>query len=159
MERESQSTAPRPPKTRITLSDWVFLRKVETLIFAFMFLALPFFALKVLYTTTSTLSVKNTVVDLVRDLINWQQTARVKHVAIKLESKPPSKNQPSMYSISQDGRTLEEVRLPAGVSIIGSVTFTSNGMPESPSSFLVTKGIRSSHVEIDNQGIVSAPDP
>jgi hypothetical protein len=157
MKRESQSTAPRPSKTRISLSDWVFLRKVETLIFAFMFLALPFFALKVLYTTTSTLSIKNTVVDLVRDLINWQQTARVKHVAITLESKPPTKGEPSMYCISQDGRTLEEVRVPAGVSIIGSVTFTESGMPESPSSFLVTKGIRSSHVEIDKQGLISAP--
>ena len=158
MERETQSTAPRPAKTRISLSDWVFLRKVETLIFAFMFLALPFFALKVLYTTTSTLSIKNTVVDLVRDLINWQQTARLKHVAIKLESRPSSKSGPSMYCISQEGRTLEEVRLPAGVSIIGSVTFTESGMPESPSSFLVTKGVRSSHVEIDKQGIVSAPN-
>jgi hypothetical protein len=157
MERDSQSTAPRPPKTRVSFSDWVFLRKIETLIFAFMFLALPFFALKVLYTTTSTLSIKNTVVDLVRDLINWQQTARMKHVAIKLESKAATNAEPAKYCISQEGQTLEEVKLPAGVSIIGSVTFTASGMPESPSSFLVTKGFRSSHVEIDNQGIISAP--
>jgi hypothetical protein len=81
----------------------------------------------------------------------------MKHVAIKLESKAATNAEPAKYCISQEGQTLEEVKLPAGVSIIGSVTFTASGMPESPSSFLVTKGFRSSHVEIDNQGIISAP--
>ena len=155
--RESQSTAARPQKTRFVVSDWVFLRKFETFVFAFMFMALPFFALKVIYTTTSTLSVKSTVVDLVRDLLNWQRVAREKHVQIKLSSKVGTKGEPFMYCIYQDDRTLEEVRLPAGVSIIGSVTFTSSGSPEGPASFVVTKGIKSSSVDIDTQGMIRVP--
>lgn len=157
MERETQSTAPRPQTKRSKVTDWVFLRKIETFVFAFMFLALPFFALKVVHTTTTTLSIKNTIVDLVRDLETWRGTAREKHVEIQLESKPGLNGKPFMYCIKQDGRLVEEVRLPPGVSIIGSVTFSPSGTPAAPSSFLITKGIRSSHVEIDNQGLISAP--
>jgi len=157
MERQNQSTAPRPQKARFIVTDWVFLRKFETFVFAFMFIALPFFALKVVYTTTATLSIKNTVVDLVRDLRNWRKMAREKQVQIRLESKAGEHGQPFMYRITQDGRPLEEVRLPEGVSIIGSVTFTSSGEPEAPGSFLITKGIRTSHVDIDSHGLISAP--
>ena len=155
--RESQSTAPRPQKTRFIVSDWVFLRKFETFVFAFMFMALPFFALKVIYTTTSTLSVKTTVVDLVRDLLNWQKIARDKHTEIKIASKAGVNGQPFMYCIYQEDRTLEEVRLPQGVSMIGSVTFTTSGAPDGPASFVVSKGIRSSIVEIDPQGLIRVP--
>ncbi|HEY9754117.1 MAG TPA: hypothetical protein V6C97_03025 [Oculatellaceae cyanobacterium] len=157
MDRERQSTAPRPQKTRLLVTDWVFLRKFETAVFAFMFMALPFFALKVVYTTTSSMAIKNSVVDLVRDLISWQKNAREKHIDVKIESKVAEPGQPSMYVVTQDGRTLEEVRLPAGVTIVGSVTFTAEGAPAAPGSFIITKGIRSATVDIDKQGLVRAP--
>jgi hypothetical protein len=157
MDRERQSTAQRPQKQRLMVTDWVFLRKFETAVFAFMFMALPFFALKVVYTTTSTMAIKNSVVDLVRDLINWQKISREKHIVVKIESKPAQNGQPSMYVVTQDDRTLEEVRLPQGVTVVGSVILTPQGTPEAPSSFIVTKGIRSSTVDIDKQGLIRAP--
>ena len=142
---------------RYELINWVLLRKLETFVFAFLFLALPFFAYKVVDATTATLAVKNTAAELVQDLIRWKKTAEDEKTAIQVTTRPTVGHKGFAYVIKQDERSLEEVLLPPGVSIVGTVLFDSQGTPNSAATFLITKSTKSQRVEIDANGMISAP--
>jgi hypothetical protein len=151
------SKPPRKFGAISTRTDWVFLRKFEIFVFAFMFLAVPFFALKVVSISSATLSIKNTTVGLVRELETWRAKAKNNHLQITIQSQTGADGKPFSYSVIGNGQTLQEVLLPSGVAMIGSVTFKPDGEPKAASLFIIYKGARSSHVEVDSHGLISAP--
>jgi hypothetical protein len=171
----AETTAPVEPRNFTALADqekkkanlfartfeaivnWPLLRKVETSVFGAMFIALPFFALRVVDHATTTLAVKNTSVDLVNDLIRCKGLAKQHQVNITLTSRTSTDKAPGAYEIKDEEKTVEEVLLPKGVNIIGSVTFDPQGLPLHASSFIVSKGIRSAHVDVNTQGDIAVP--
>ena len=64
---------------------------------------------------------------------------------------------PPAYLIQDDQRTIEEVVLPKGVTVDGSVKFNNIGIPDAPASFTISKGAKKARVVIDATGIISAP--
>ena len=139
------------------LINWVLLRKLETFVFAFLFLALPFFAFRVVDATTSTLAVRNTAAELVQDLIKWKKTAEDDKTFIQVTTRPTVGHKGFAYVVKQGERSLEEVLLPPGVAIVGTVVFDGEGMPKSAATFVITKGSKSVRVEVDPNGLITAP--
>jgi hypothetical protein len=137
------------------IANWSILRKMETLVFAAMFLALPLLAYKVVDYTRTVLSVKNSAVDLVKDLIHSKNLAQQYHTTITLRCRTTTGDQASAYEIRDSEKAVEEVILPRGVNVVGSVTFDADGHPTGPASFIVSKNNRNSHVDIDSQGIIT----
>jgi hypothetical protein len=135
--------------------DWRFIRKVEALVFASMFLAVPFFAFRIVDIAGTSLMVQNTAVDLIKDLIRAREIAKDYGLSITVSSAPPSGNDPCSYLIQNGTRTIEQVVLPRGVSMYGSVTFDDKGFPRNRASFIVSRGAKTSYVEVDGQGQTS----
>jgi len=135
--------------------NWPLVRKFEALVFASMLIAIPFFAFRIVDTTGTALMVQNTAVDLVKDLIRAKDTARDFHLSITVSSTSPRGSEPASYSIQNGQHTIEQVILPYGVNIGGSITFDENGLPSTGSSFFVSKGSKTAFVDIDNQGQTS----
>jgi hypothetical protein len=146
------------PKSRdkAEILNWVSLRKLETFVFGFLFLALPFFFFRVVEATTATMSIGNVASNLVQDLIKWKKTAGEKVALITVTSRTDI-GSGSAYVIEENDKLVEQVLLPAGVSIVGSVTFNPGGTPKAPATFIISKGQRSSHVEVDGKGLISTP--
>jgi hypothetical protein len=138
-------------------SNWPLLRKFETLVFAAMLALLPFFAFKVVSVTNASLAVKNTTVDLVKDLRRARQLAKEHGVRIALVSRQENKMEASAYLIEDDQRTIEEIVLPRGVTVTGMVKFDAHGIPLEPASFNISKALKQSKVIVDANGIISAP--
>lgn len=138
-------------------SNWPLLRKIETLVFACMLALLPVFASKVLDVTTTQLAVKNGAADLARDLSRAKTLAKEGGVNIGVVSRKASSMNPPAYLIQDDQRTIEEVLLPKGVSIDGAVKFDGQGNPTKPSSFTIKKGLKSTTILIDANGVISSP--
>jgi hypothetical protein len=132
--------------------NWRLVRKVEGLVFTSMLLAIPFFAFRIVDTTGSALMVKNTSVDLVRDLIRARGIASDYKLPITVSSLKMPATESCAYVIQNGPRTIEQIILPRGVSIVGSVTFDESGTPKARSSFVVSKGLRSVTVEVDSTG-------
>jgi hypothetical protein len=128
------------------------IRKFETLAFLAMLFVVPFFAFRIVDTAGTTLMVQNTAADLVKDLIKAKEIARDFHLNITLVSAPPTANEPSSYLIQSGSRTIEQIILPNGVSIAGTVTFSDGGTPETPASFIIAKGGRTAFVEVNRDG-------
>ncbi len=143
-------------RDKAELLNWVSLRKLETFVFGFMFLALPFFFFRVVETTTATMSIGNVAANLVQDLIKWEKTAAEKSVLITVTSRLGITNG-AAYIIEENQKLVEQVLLPPGVKIVGSVTFDPGGAPKAPATFIISKGERSSHVEVDGKGLISTP--
>lgn len=139
------------------IAQWPLFRKLETFVFAAMFIALPLFALKVVNHATTTLAVKNTSVDLVNDLIRCRGLAKEHKVGITLTSKVATDKEPSEYEIRDEEKAVELVKLPPGVNVVGSVTFDAEGLPLHAASFLVSKGIKTAHVDVSPQGEITSP--
>ncbi|PWT97218.1 MAG: hypothetical protein C5B53_08385 [Candidatus Melainabacteria bacterium] len=135
--------------------NWRFIRKIEALVFASMFLAVPFFAFRIVDIAGTSLMVQNTAVDLVRDLIRAREIAKDYGLVITVSSALPAGNDPCSYLIQNGTRTIEQVVLPRGVSMVGSVTFDEKGSPRNRASFIVNKGARTTYVEVDTQGQTS----
>jgi len=155
LPEQTQSTA---PKNKAGLkANWPLLRKFETLVFACMLALLPFFALKVVNVTTTQLAVKNTAVDLVNDLNRAKGFAKDGNVSITVASRQDPKSGPPAYLIQDDLRTIEEIVLPKGVSIEGSVKFDASGKPAAATSFTITKGLKHVRVVVDDAGVISSP--
>lgn len=131
------------------------IRKFETLVFATMLIVVPFFAYRIVDTAGTTLMVQNTAADLVKDLIKAKEIARDFHLNISVSSAPPTVNEPSSYLIQSGSRTIEQIVLPTGVSIAGAVSFNDNGIPQSPSSFIIAKSGRTAFVEVSRDGNTS----
>jgi hypothetical protein len=136
-------------------SIWPLIRKFETLVFAAMLVVIPFFAYRIVDTAGTALMVQNTAADLVKDLIKAKEIARDFHLNVTVTSAPPTTNEPSSYLIQSGVKTIEQVVLPNGVSIAGTVTFDEGGLPLAPSSFIIAKGGRTANVQINGEGSTS----
>src|SRR5579883_1048368 len=79
--------------------NWRFVRKIEALVFASMFLAVPFFAFRIVDIAGTSLMVQNTAVDLVRDLIRAREIAKDYGLVITVSSALPGANDPCSYLI------------------------------------------------------------
>ena len=130
------------------------IRKFETLVFATMLVIVPFFAFRIVETAGTTLMVQNTAADLVKDLIHAKEIAHDFHLTITVVAAPPTANEPSSYLIQSGARTIEQIILPSGVNLAGTVTFTDSGLPQTPAPFIITKGGRTSIVDISREGTI-----
>jgi hypothetical protein len=131
------------------------IRKFETLVFAALLIVIPFFAYRIVDTAGTALMVQNTAVDLVKDLRKAKDIARDFHLNVTVTSAPPTMNEPSSYLIQSGPKTIEQVILPNGVSIAGSITFNDGGLPLTPSSFIIAKGGRTASVQVNREGSMS----
>jgi len=129
-----------------------FIRRFETLVFATMLIVVPFFAFRIVDAAGTTLMVQNTAADLVKDLVKAKQIARDFHLNITVSSAPPTVNEPSSYLIQTGARTIEQIILPHGVNIAGTITFSDSGTPENPASFVISKSGRNAFVEVSREG-------
>lgn len=137
--------------------NWPLIRKFETFAFMSMLLAVPFFAFRVVDLTATQLQVNKTAVDLVRDLIRTKDTAKNYALTMTVCGRPPGKEDPnSAYLIQNGTRTIEEVILPKGVTVVGSITFDEQGMPNSRGTFVITKGWKTEQVNVNAEGIATA---
>src|SRR5262249_20239646 len=127
------------------------------LMFASMLIAVPLCAVRVMQHTASAMAVRTSSVDLVKDLIRAKELSRDLMKPVTLTSKPAAKDQPFRYVIEKEGKTLSEVDLPSGVSLIGSVTFDKQGLPETRASFVLSNGPNTISVEVDPKGLVTVP--
>jgi len=151
MEQGGTEQAPAQHKAGAQL-NWRIVRKVEGLVFTSMLLAVPFFAFRIVDTTGTALMVKNTSVDLVRDLIRARAIARDYKLPITVSSLDVPATHSCAYVIQNGPRTIEQIVLPPGVSMVGSVTFDEAGTPKARTSFVVSKGMRSVTVDVDSTG-------
>jgi hypothetical protein len=135
--------------------NWRLIRRIEAIVFTSMFLAVPFFAFRIVDIAGTSLMVQNTAVDLVKDLIRAREIAKDYGLAITVCSVPPVGDQPCSYVIQNGIRTIEQVVLPRGVSIAGAVTFDDKGAPQCRASFIVSKGTRITTVDVDLLGQTS----
>lgn len=148
--------ANRPTRSASHL-NWALIRKMETLIFASMLVAIPFFALRVVDYTATQLAVRNTAVDLVKDLIRAKEISKNFGLSVSVTGRLPAKGETAAYLLQNGPRTIEEVLLPPGVNVIGSITFNEQGIPDSRTSFTISKGAKKMHVDVDSQGVASMP--
>ncbi|CAM6004026.1 unnamed protein product [Sphagnum balticum] len=135
--------------------NWRLIRKFEGLIFASMLLAVPFFAFRIVDTTGSALMVQNTSVGLVDDLIRARGIARDFKLAVTVSANPVKGGEQGSYVIQNGARTIEQVTLPYGVTMDGSVTFGVDGIPKVRSQFYIHKQQAQAVVEVDSAGKTS----
>ncbi|HIA55357.1 MAG TPA: hypothetical protein EYN91_25285 [Candidatus Melainabacteria bacterium] len=153
---QPSSPPPARPVDRGSKLDWPLIRKFESLIFASMVFAIPFFAFRVVDLTSTNLSVRQTGVDLVKDLVRAKDISKENGLSITVCGRPATENEGTAYLIQNGNRTIEEVLLPKGVNVVGSVTFDENGMPTLPgATFTISKGWKSSHVTLTREGIAA----
>jgi hypothetical protein len=147
---------PARPVDRGSKLDWPLIRKFESLIFASMVVAIPFFAFRVVDLTSTNLAVRQTGVDLVKDLVRAKDISKENGLSITVCGRPATQNEGTAYLIQNGNRTIEEVLLPKGVNVVGSVTFDDTGTPTMPgASFTISKGWKSSHVTLTREGIAT----
>lgn len=139
------------------LLSWPLLRKFETVVFACMFLAVPFFAMKIVSVTSILLNLKQTSADLVQDLIKVKQMSKDHSLPMRVVSRLATKSEPAAYLIQDPQRTIEEIIIPSGLTVTGTVTFTPDGTPAAPGEFVISRGNKAQKVEIDAQGMISSP--
>ncbi len=156
--KATQTAKPQPnrPVDRGSRLDWPLIRKFESLIFASMVVAIPFFAFRVVDLTSTNLAVRQTGVDLVKDLVRAKDISKENGLSITVCGRPASPSEGTAYLIQNGNRTIEEVLLPKGVNVVGSVTFDETGTPTIPgASFTISKGWKSSHVTLTREGIAT----
>ena len=147
---------PRPSQDRGSTLDWPLIRKFESLIFASMVFAIPFFAFKVVDLTSTQLAVRQTGVDLVKDLVRAKDISKEYGLSITVCGRPATESEGTAYLIQNGNRTIEEVLLPKGVNVLGSVTFDESGTPTMPgANFTISKGWKSSHISLTREGIAT----
>jgi len=135
--------------------NWRFIRRIEAVVFTSMFVAVPFFAFRIVDIAGTSLMVRNTATDLVKDLIRAREIAKDYGLSITVCSVPPISDQPSSYVIQNGIRTIEQVVLPRGVAMAGAVTFDDKGSPQNRAAFVITKGTRVTTVDVDRLGQTS----
>lgn len=156
---QENSPPPRKRKTPFAaLLNWPLVRKLESLVFLAMFLAMPLFAFRVIDYTARELALLNTAHDLVKDIRRVKDMASTMHENVTVEARKEQSGKPACYVIRQGDKILEEIILAKGVSMIGEVTFQPDGKPKSPSTFEVHNEKRSLPVDVDGQGMV-CPEP
>lgn len=153
----SEISPKRKRKPKYLILAWPLIRKLESLAFLAMFIAVPFFGYRVVDYTTHHLALNNAAHDLVKDIRKVKEMAVQLDTAITVESVQPVEGKPAAYVIKIEKKTLEEVLLPPGVTMIGGITFTASGLPTHPATFDVHMDNRSLAVDIDANGIVTMP--
>lgn len=138
-----------------SLVTWPLIRKLESLAFLAMFIAVPLFAFRVVDYTARQLALNNAAHDLVKDIRRVKEMSTNYKMPITVESRQGGGQ--GSYVIRSGKRTIEEVILPKGVTMVGQVTFREDGVPESPSTFDVTLESRSLTVDIDKSGASTMP--
>jgi len=136
--------------------NWPTIRKLETLIFASMLLAVPLIAFKVMRHTTSAMTVRQCSVDLVKDLIKAKELARELGVPVTLNTHPGKGVMPYSYELEKDGQPMATMEVSRGVACAGSVTFDQTGAPVHPATFILSNGPEVVSVEVDAKGMISA---
>ncbi len=158
--------------SRYRISDlkWHRIRKFESLVFLFMFFAVPLFALRVVEYTQVQLLVAAAAHDLVNDLHRCKNmSSQLKQVVtVQATERTPSllagKRLAILipngfkYVIKVAGQIKEEMTLAEGMSLAGIVNFMPPaGVPEKPSSFILSSDYKTTTIEIDSQGDISVP--
>ncbi|MBS1993316.1 MAG: hypothetical protein JSS83_22525 [Cyanobacteria bacterium SZAS LIN-3] len=155
----SQENGPAPARRKrspfATLIDWPLVRKLESLVFLAMFLAMPLFAFRVIDYSARQLALQNGAHDVVKDIRRAREMAIQMKFDVTVEGRKSQYGKPSSYVIRNQNRVLEEIILAKGVTIIGEVTFQPDGKPKSPAIFEVHSETRSLIVDVDAQGGVS----
>jgi len=152
MEHHKASPEIEQSSKRSPQLSWHFIRKLEALVFASLFLAVPFFAYRIVNIAGTTLVVQNCAVDLMKDLIRAREIAKGYGLVVTVVSVAKTGKEPCLYRVQSNVRTIEEVVLPNGVCVVGSVIFDEKGSPQSPASFIVSKGMKTACVEVDALG-------
>lgn len=161
MTEETTSAKPAAPRQSTDPSwvqnlDWPLIRKFESLVFASMVLAIPFFAYRVVDITSTQLAVKQTGVDLVQDLRRAKDISKEYGLSITVCGRPANEKDGTAYLIQNGNRTIEEVLLPKGVNVIGSVTFDETGTPSTPgAAFTISKFWKSNRITLTKDGIAA----
>ena len=133
--------------------------------FLFMFFAVPWFALRVINYTKAQMTLNNITFNLVNDLHSTKKKAMQERMSVTMKAVQPeilmfskaSSAAPFRYVIMRGIKVEEEIVLPEGISVSGTVTFLKDGTAERPSSFVLSQGKRTATVEIDKRGLVSVP--
>ena len=121
-----------------------------------MVFAIPFFAFKVVDLTSTNLAVRQTGVDLVKDLVRAKDISKEYGLSITVCGRPATESEGTAYLIQNGNRTIEEVLLPKGVNVLGSVTFDETGTPTIPgANFTISKGWKSSHINLTREGVAT----
>ena len=157
MSQENGPSKKKPKSPLAPLLNWPLVRKLESLIFLAMFLAMPLFAFRVIDYTARQLGLQNSAHDLVKDIRRVKLMASHFNYDVTVEAKKSQHDKPSSYVIRHDEHVLEEIILAKGVSMMGEVTFHPDGRPKSPATFEVHNENRSLNVDVDGQGVVSMP--
>lgn len=142
------------PKANSVLA-WPLIRRLENAAFLAMFIAVPLFAFRVVDYTARQLALNNSALELVKDIRRVKEMATQFDEPITVESSTESDGALGSYIIHSSKRIIEEVVLPKGVTMVGEVTFTQNGMPVHPATFDVSMENRSVSVNIDKTGVAS----
>ena len=153
---QDESAGQRRRKKNVFLA-WPLIRKLESLAFLAMFIAVPFFGYRVVDYTSRHLALNNAAHDLVKDIRKAKQMASELGIDISVESRQSTEGKSAAYVIRSGPRTLEEVVLPQGVSMIGEITFSKEGQPNHPATFDVHMDTRSLAIDVDQSGIVTLP--
>lgn len=164
-DQENKENKTYSKRDKWLILSWSKIRKFEALVFLFMFFAVPWFGLRVVSYTKSQMVLNNITFNLVEDLHATKEKAVQTKQKITLKAVRPkvltfskaTSDAPFRYVIIHGIKVDEEVVLPSGISISGIVTFLEDGRPEKPSSFVLSKGKRTSTIEIDKKGLVSVP--
>jgi hypothetical protein len=140
-----------------SLLNWPLVRKLESLVFMAMFLAMPLFAFRVIDYTARQLNLQNTAHDLVKDIRRVKIMAGKFDKDVTVEAKKSVFGKPASYVIRQDDHILEEIVLAKGVTMLGEVTFAPDGKPLSAATFELHTDTKSLSVDVEGDGTVSAP--
>ncbi|MCW5823047.1 MAG: hypothetical protein KIT34_09610 [Cyanobacteria bacterium TGS_CYA1] len=157
-------------KYRISDLKWHRIRKFESLVFLFMFFAVPLFALRVVEYTQVQLLVAAAAHDLVSDLHRCKNLSSQLKQTVTVQA---AESTPSLlagkrlailipngfkYVIKVAGQIKEEMTLAEGMRLGGLVTFMPPaGVPEKPSSFILSSDYKTTTIEIDARGDISVP--
>jgi hypothetical protein len=153
----SQSSYKRKTSIFAALLDWPLVRKLESLAFLAMFIAMPLFAFRVIDYTARQLALQNAAHDLVKDIRRAREKAIENHLDVTIEARKGGNGILPSYVMRHENKGFEEVVLPKGVFILGEVTFNPDGSPLSPATFDVHNETRGLSVDVDKQGVVSMP--
>lgn len=140
-----------------TIGNRPTFRKLESLVIACMFIVVPLFAVRIVNRATNKLQAMRVSVDLEHNLRKAREMARKYRLVVTLSTKPGIGKEPGIYLIQQNKKIVDTVKLPDGVSVIGSVCFDERGIPERRSVFLINKEMATVSVDVDARGIVSVP--
>jgi hypothetical protein len=156
-----QQNKPTPGKKRksqfAVLLNWPLVRKLESLVFLAMFLAMPLFAFRVIDYTARQLALQNSAHDLVKDIRRVKLMAGKFNFDVTVEARKGLNGKPACYVLRNGDHVMEEIVLAKGVSMIGEVTFHPDGHPKSPATFEIHTDNRSLSVDVDGSGAVSMP--